>query len=293
MAKTARIKNFQQLYANLTEAEKALVKKAYDLAKKAHQGQSRHSGEDYIIHPISIALNLYNKFGSVELVVASLLHDVIEDSDIIKMAGVYQQFGPKIGLLVDSVTKTELSYYKQKRKFKDKIEKVLWGGLKDVRALILKLADREHNLEDLGNLLPNNQVRISFETQAIYFPLKKILNYDKAKSVREIQANFDKFIKQKRIKTVAEFRRCLFKQAYRNLGSKTYDIIYKNSDQVIWTVSDQNFYKRMCQSEDFEKCARVVSLWSDGKRFRANFFFKEGVVLENQRPKISILKYKF
>jgi (p)ppGpp synthase/HD superfamily hydrolase len=95
--------------------------------------------------------------------------------------------------------------------------------------LLLKIYDRENNLSDLENLSPHKQIRMSFETQAIYFPLRDILKIKETDSILEIESVFKKFLKNNEIKNEKEFKKFLFKKSYRDLNKDVYDIIYKNS----------------------------------------------------------------
>jgi len=290
--------DFEQQFRSLIEKEisdkkeKKLVFCALELAKKCHLNQKRQSGEDYIIHPLTIALNLHKKYGDLTLTIAALLHDAVEDCPKLKMEKIYAKFGKEVGFLVDSSTKTILRYHNRNKILKDKIEKILLGGIKDIRAIILKLADRKFNLSDLGNLLPNKQVRMSFETQAIYFPLRKIMKLDETDSILAMKENFKKFLEKKKIRNERELKKYLFNICFNNLTGRVYDIVYGNSDKIIWLIEDRKFYARLCENKDFEKAVDSVNSWTDGENFKAMMTFKKGAVFNDKKIKFSLLNYK-
>jgi len=266
---------------------------ALEKAAMVHNGQQRQSGKDYLLHPLQVAINLQKAYQDPNLTIAGLLHDTVEDGDDVSLQRVCRRFGKDVCFLVDSVTKTILHYYKQKNEFEDKIEKTLWGGLRDVRVLLLKIYDRENNLSDLENLIPNKQIRMSFETQAIYFPLRDILKIGKIDSIPEIESVFKKFLKDNKIKNEKELKNFLFQKSYRDLNKDVYDIVYKNSNQVVWIIQDRKFYANLCQSDEFNKSAGKVRFHSDGKDFKASFNFRKGMVIDHHKSKIGISKFKY
>jgi len=285
-------KEFLQLIKSLPKKEKAVITKAFNFAKKMHAGQKRQSGDDYFTHPLAVALDLEKRFHDYELTAAALLHDTAEDCSQITVKKIYQNFGEKIGFLVDAVTKNISRYYKSDNVFKGKIGKLLWGGMKDFRALVLKIADREHNLTNLDVLVPNKQIKISFETQAVYHPLREILNYSEVKSLAEIKKNFYYFLKKEKIKDRHDFREVLFRRCFAGLNRDMYDIIYDNGEKIVWVVEDKKFFEKICQSKDFSRAVDNMKIWTDGLRFKGVFSFKKGVVINNQNIKYDILRYK-
>ncbi|MCD7855932.1 MAG: bifunctional (p)ppGpp synthetase/guanosine-3',5'-bis(diphosphate) 3'-pyrophosphohydrolase [Clostridiales bacterium] len=161
------------------------VEKAYELAKEAHDGQLRKSGEPYIIHPLSVALILADMEMDMESIEAGLLHDVVEDTRFSKN-DITAMFSPKVSLLVDGVTKLK------KIKYTDKLEqqaenyrKMFISMAKDLRVIIIKVADRLHNMRTLEFQPPNKQKEIAQETLNIYAPLADRLGVASLKSELE------------------------------------------------------------------------------------------------------------
>jgi GTP pyrophosphokinase len=284
---------FLKLISGLPKKEKAVITKAFKFAKKMHAGQKRQSGDDYFIHPLSEAFDLEKRFYDYELTSAALLHDTSEDCSCVTPREIYSRFGKKIGFLVDAVTKDTSKYYKMSKVFKSKIGKLLWGGIKDFRVLVLKIADREHNLTDLGVLVPNKQIKISFETQAIYYPLREILNFKFAKSLEEIRDRFVIFLKEEMIRDQHDFRSALFKCSFSEMDRKMFDIIYGNTDKILWQVEDKKFYQSLLENKGFSRAVKNVTLWSDGERFRAMFSFEKGLVVKSELMKFNILGINF
>ncbi len=161
-----------------------LIKRAYKLAKRAHEGQFRKSGEPYIIHPLSVALILSDLEMDKETIVAGLLHDVVEDTDV-TLQQLSQEFSSEVALLVDGVTKL-----RQRMKYKnDKVEmqaenlrKMFLAMAKDIRVVIIKLADRLHNMRTLKYQPPEKQKDISRETMDIYAPIAQRLGIARVKT---------------------------------------------------------------------------------------------------------------
>ena len=118
------------------------------------------------------------------------MHDTIEDGPNVTQEKVYKEFGKEIGFIVDAVSDNHLSFYQHEEKvFEDKVEKLLCGGMEDVRCLLLKIFDRNHNLIGLGHKQAKKLIKKCFETQAIYYPIKILTEYTEKK-----RANKEKFI---------------------------------------------------------------------------------------------------
>ena len=159
------------------DADVGLVQRAYEVAARAHAGQTRTSGEPYISHPIAVAATLADLHLDVVSLAAALLHDVPEDTSV-TLEEVRDQFGDEVAKLVDGVTKLErirrLSRSGQRTLVDaqaENLRKVLLAMADDVRVVMIKLADRLHNMRTLGPLLPEKQTRVARETLDIYAPL--------------------------------------------------------------------------------------------------------------------------
>ena len=149
-----------------------LIERAFQVAEGAHEGQLRASGEPYITHPVAVAFELAKLQMDAESIAAALLHDVPEDTDL-TIPALEKRFGREVARLVDGVTK--LSKFGSARSMEEQqaenIRKMFLAMAEDVRVVIIKLADRLHNMRTLGALPPDKQVRIAHQTMEIYAPL--------------------------------------------------------------------------------------------------------------------------
>ncbi|WP_300409686.1 bifunctional (p)ppGpp synthetase/guanosine-3',5'-bis(diphosphate) 3'-pyrophosphohydrolase [Lagierella sp.] len=153
------------------DLDKELITRAYNLAEKLHEGQFRSSGEPYFIHPVAVANILADLSMDDETIVAGLLHDVLEDTDI-SYDDFKEIFGDEITLLVDGVTKLKKINYKSKHENQaENLRKMVLAMSKDIRVIIVKLADRLHNMRTLEYMERTKQVEKATETLEIYAPL--------------------------------------------------------------------------------------------------------------------------
>ena len=147
------------------------VKKAYDFAEQAHSGQYRSSGEPFVVHPLEVALILIDLGLDIDTIAAGLLHDVVEDTGI-KIEELEEAFGSEVAKLVDGVTKLGKIAYKTKEEQQvENLRKMFLAMAKDIRVIIIKLADRLHNLRTLEYVDEDKQREKAYETLEIYAPL--------------------------------------------------------------------------------------------------------------------------
>ncbi len=157
------------------------IYKAYLFAKEAHEGQHRKSGQDYIVHPVGTTLILADLHMDVTTIIAGLLHDVVEDTNI-PLEKIIEQFGEDVALLVDGVTKLSMIEYKSKEEHQvENLRKMFLAMAKDIRVIIIKLADRLHNMRTLDHQLPEKQKEIAEETIEIFAPIAHRLGIFKIK----------------------------------------------------------------------------------------------------------------
>ena len=183
-------KNLDELIATLVkyhpEANVELVEKAYHFAEKAHAGQLRKSGEPYFVHPLTVAGILAKLMLDAPTIAAGLLHDTVEDCEDVTLEVIEKEFGQEVALLVDGVTKLRrLDFTSRVEQQAESIRKMILAMSKDIRVVLIKLADRTHNMRTLKSQPPESQKRIAQETLDIYAPLAHRLGVYKIKQELE------------------------------------------------------------------------------------------------------------
>ncbi len=170
-----QLKNFEDIRLTLEnygeDYNYNLIKKAYELCVTAHEGQKRISGEDYYYHPFNVAKIVISLGMDSESIAASLLHDVVEDTDM-TIEDIKSIFGEEVALLVDGVTKIgRLNFSSKEQQQAESLRKMLIAMGKDIRVIIIKLADRLHNMRTIDAMRPQKQRDISVETLEVYAPI--------------------------------------------------------------------------------------------------------------------------
>ncbi len=188
MVKNPDILSADELFNDLSSKfidDKDLLEKAYNFASDGHMNQKRASGEPYITHPLQVALYLSDLSMDLETIIAAILHDLIEDTDI-TYKNIKKEFGSDVADIVDGVTKLDRIQYNTNEEAKaEAIRKMVIAMSKDIRVLILKLADRLHNIQTIEYLADHKQERIASETLYVYAPLAHRLGLQNIKHILE------------------------------------------------------------------------------------------------------------
>lgn len=184
-------------------ADLKLIEKAYNVSKKAHSGQKRASGHDYFTHPLAVAEILLELKPDVETICAALLHDIVEETDY-KYQDLKKEFGDEIASLVEGETKTtKVDFDSPEAYTAENWRKILLATTKDVRVILIKLADRLNNMRTLKYLREDKQKRISKETMEIYAPIAHKLGLYSIKgeledlSLRFLKPDIYQYLKKK------------------------------------------------------------------------------------------------
>jgi len=164
-----------------TPEDIALVEKAYEYSKKAHEGQTRYSGEPYFVHPAATAKVLAEYGMDAITIAAGLLHDAVEDGRVSR-AEVEKEFGKELLFIVDGVTKLGTHKYRGAERHAESLRRLLVATASDIRVLIVKLADRKHNMQTLEHVPEHKRQRVALETLEIYAPIADRLGMGRMKS---------------------------------------------------------------------------------------------------------------
>lgn len=167
-----------------TPEDIAIIEKAYEFSKKAHAGQVRYSGEPYFIHPAATAKILAEYGMDATTIAAGLLHDAVEDGRVSR-AEMEKEFGKELLFIVDGVTKLGTHKYRGAERHAESLRRLLVATASDIRVLIVKLADRKHNMQTLEHVPEHKRRRIALETLEIYAPIADRLGMGKMKNTLE------------------------------------------------------------------------------------------------------------
>ena len=170
--------------SNPSSEDIALIEKAYEFCKKAHEGHIRYSGEPYFIHPAATAKTLAEYGMDATTIIAGLLHDAVEES-CVSREEVEKEFGKEVLFIVDGVTKLGKHKYRGTERHAESLRRLLVATASDIRVLIVKLADRKHNMQTLQYVPEEKRRRIALETLEIYAPIADRLGMGKMKNILE------------------------------------------------------------------------------------------------------------
>src|SRR5581483_5025091 len=186
---TLTVTKFRELLrimrANRPGDDLELVRKAYDFSQRIHSGQTRASGEPYLVHPLSVALVLADMKMDPVAVAAGLLHDSVEDTSV-TVVDIRKEFGEQVAHIVEGVTKiSQIDFASREEQQAENLRKMMLAMVDDIRVILIKLADRLHNMRTLEHLNPERQQKIAQETLEIYGPIAHRLGMGKIRGELE------------------------------------------------------------------------------------------------------------
>jgi len=190
------------------EEDQALIKKAYEFSERHHKGQQRESGEPYLVHPLEVAILLAEMRLDVTAIVAGLLHDAVEDTAV-TIDEIKAEFGEQVSHIVEGVTKiSKIEFASSEEAQAENVRKMVLAMMDDIRVVLIKLADRLHNMRTLKFLSPERQTKIARETLDIYAPIAHRLGMGKIRGeLEDLAFQYVDPISYNQVKTAIESRR--------------------------------------------------------------------------------------
>src|SRR5438132_4406837 len=175
----------RRMKANRPTEDLELVRKAYEFSQKHHAGQSRASGEPYLVHPLEVAMVLAEMKMDPVSVVAGLLHDSVEDTSV-TVVDIRKEFAEQVAHIVEGVTKiSQIDLHTREEQQAENLRKMMLAMVDDIRVVLIKLADRLHNMRTLEHLPPDRQQKIAQETLDLYAPIAHRLGMGKIRGELE------------------------------------------------------------------------------------------------------------
>src|SRR3979490_541389 len=198
----------KKLRENRPNGDLELVKKAYEFSQKHHAGQSRASGEPYLVHPLEVGNVLADMKMDAVSIAAGLLHDSVEDTSVTTVE-IRQEFGEQVAHIVEGVTKiSKIDFASREEQQAENLRKMMLAMVDDIRVVLIKLADRLHNMRTLEHLSPERQQQIARETLDIYAPIAHRLGMGKVRGeLEDLSFRYVDPISYEQIKKSVEARR--------------------------------------------------------------------------------------
>jgi len=219
----------ETLEVYLPQEQIEAVMQAYEFGARAHDGQTRQTGEAYISHPVAVAQELAEMHLDAQAIEAALLHDVVEDTQA-SITDIAEKFGDEVALIVDGVSKLDQIQFRSRAEAQaESLRKMMLAMIEDIRVILVKLADRLHNMQTLDAMPPEKRSRIARETLDIYAPIANRLGINRFKVELENLG----------FKNLYPFRyRVLDKAVRRSLGSQR-QIVKKIADEFVSSLADE------------------------------------------------------
>lgn len=241
------------------------IKKAYEIAREAHEGQYRRSGEPYIIHPVQVAKILYELGMDSESMIAALLHDVVEDTELTK-EDVKRDFGEDVSELVEGVTKLgKVPLFTKEEQQAENVRKMLMAMSHDIRVIIIKLADRIHNMRTLAFMRPHKRREKAQETLEIYAPIAHRLGIRGVKEeLEDLAISYLDPVAYKEIQNLLEQQQTKRKEYLDSIQKKINDRIKQvvpNCSITGRVKSVHGIYRKMyMQGKDFDEIYDIYAV---------------------------------
>ena len=229
---------FQQLLAKVAENrpkdDPEIIRKAYEFSLKHHQGQTRASGEPYLIHPLEVAVVLADMKLDSTAIAAGLLHDAIEDTEVTH-EDVRREFGDQVVHIVEGVTKIDkIDFASREERQAENVRKMVLAMVDDIRVVLIKLADRLHNMRTLQHLPEERRQNVAKETLEIYAPLAHRLGMGKVRGeLEDLSFRYVDPIGYQQVHEAVETRR---KTGEAFLANRDIDVITLSSDKFSMNI---------------------------------------------------------
>src|SRR5499425_1568527 len=234
---------FEQLLAkvaaNRPHDDREIIRKAYDFSLKHHQGQTRASGEPYLIHPLEVSLVLADLKLDSTAISAGLLHDAIEDTPVTH-ADIRREFGEQVAHIVEGVTKIDkIDFASREERQAENVRKMVLAMVDDIRVVLIKLADRLHNMRTLKHLPEERRQAIARETLEIYAPLAHRLGMGKVRGeLEDLAFRYTDPVSYEQVAEAVEARRLDGEQFLRSVEDALVEQLRENNIEarVEWRI---------------------------------------------------------
>ena len=242
----------------LPREQVAMIQRAYEFGARAHEGQTRKTGEPYITHPVAVALELAEMHLDAQAIAAALLHDVVEDTPA-TLDNIRDQFGEEVALLVDGVSKLDQIQFRSRAEAQaESFRKMMLAMIGDIRVILVKLSDRLHNMQTLGAMPAVKKKRIARETLDIYAPIANRLGINRFKVQLEDLG----------FKHLHPFRYRVLENALRKSKGSQKQIVKRISEQFERTLEEEGIEGEVIGREKhlysiYRKMAEKKRLLSD------------------------------
>lgn len=277
----------------LKEGDSRIIRKAFNTALEAHKDMRRRTGEPYIYHPLDVALIAIDEIGlGTTSIVAALLHDVVEDTDL-ELTDVERDFGPKVAKIIDGLTKISGVFDQGSSEQAENFRKMLLTLSDDVRVILIKLADRLHNMRTLASMPQNKQLKVASETMYIYAPLSHRLGLYSIKTELEDlwlkyteTEQYDEIIKkivdtkEARDKFVSRFIRPIRKE----LKEQGFDFEIKGRTKSIYSIWNKMRKQNIPFEEVFDLFAVRIITDSEAENEKADCWKVYSIVTDFYQP---------